>query len=81
MIKGVKHKRQTSKKEVIRVCDYCSGTLDDYVSRVKDSAILIKSNIPEQEDRSKMGSLSELENSSSIYTPKTVRRVLECKFG
>ena len=61
------------------MCEYCSGTLDDYISRVKDSAILIKSNIPVEEQRSKLGSLSELENPSTIYTLSTVRRVLECK--
>lgn len=62
-------KKQSKKKEVIRVCEYCSGTLDDYISRIKDSAILIKANIPVEEERSKMGSLSELQNPSTIYTP------------
>lgn len=65
-------KARKKKKEVIRVCDYCSDTLDDYIQRVKESAILIKGNIPDAPP--KMGSLSELDNPSIIYSPKRKKR-------
>lgn len=50
-------KKGSHHKEVIRVCEYCNGTLNDYISRVRESAVLIKKNIPQRS----RGSLSELE--------------------
>lgn len=60
---------KTHSREVIRVCEYCNGTLNDYITRVRESAVLIKKSIP----LGPRGSLSELEFTELMQAKKLGR--------